>query len=487
MRLIKLKLTNYQLFENLELTFDKINFLIGKNFDVEDQKNIGSNGSGKTSIINAILFVLGIETGINQADLIHLGKKNAEVELELEKDGKSYLIRRSIPSSLYLAVDGQEIELNTATLKEKYIFDHICTKELFKEFRMVDTKKGTNVLDCGSVSLRKMLMSCLEGEFNTIRANLQATKLDRERFNVNKKLYTFTLSERRLDYLTGEEKKLLGILPQTENICQDQAKIINNLSGQISAREQMIYNKKKELVDSLNGGICPVLKKSCAELKKPISEETKKLVDQDINKWTKEIEELKEQKQVEEELQQRYSEDKEIIRKKGKKLETYIIKLTQAFKFAEYKYTAADVMEYSEAIKLFDEFAAYEINNWLQSLEEVINTLLLKVNISVKFSPDKQFLKVTNNGQELKWELLSGGQQTFLSIVFKMAIMLQKEMSGIILADEGYGNLDLVNLKNLLEVMKTIPFQLIGVYHNIETNLPDVKFITVTRRNNISQ
>jgi wobble nucleotide-excising tRNase len=126
-------------------------------------------------------------------------------------------------------------------------------------------------------------------------------------------------------------------------------------------------------------------------------------------------------------------------------------------------------------------FAGEYIKEWLGSLSVIINNLLKPINISVEFTADKDFMRVYDNEQILKYDSLSTGQRTFLNCIFKLAILLEQNKVGIIILDDGLNNLDLINFKNLIEISKTLPFQLIAVYQGINDSISETKFIKITR------
>ena len=159
-----------------------------------------------------------------------------------------------------------------------------------------------------------------------------------------------------------------------------------------------------------------------------------------------------------------------------------LLRLKGAFQFKDYKYTKADIVIYDEAIKVLDTFAGEYIKEWLGSLSIILNNLLNKLNIRVEFSADKDFIKVYDNEQILKYDQLSTGQRCFLGTIFKLAILLQQNKSGIILLDDGLNNLDRINFRNLIEILKTLPFQAICVYQNSD-EIEDTKHFIVTREN----
>jgi DNA repair exonuclease SbcCD ATPase subunit len=161
--------------------------------------------------------------------------------------------------------------------------------------------------------------------------------------------------------------------------------------------------------------------------------------------------------------------------------------MKEALKFSSYKYTRQDVLLYEEAIKTLDSFSAHFIKEWLENLSIIINSLLKGLNLSVEFSVEKDFIKLRNNGQELSYSQISGGQRKFLGVIFKLGILLQEGVnSGVLLFDEGLGEMDFVNLYKLIDVLKGLNFQSIIIYQNCPKEIKDVNYLNVERKDGIS-
>ena len=89
-----LTLQNFQLFKDQTINFGQLNILQGINHDSE---NDSGNGSGKSTILNAITFCLfGSVPGINLEELVSIGETRTEVIIEFENKGKNILISRKI-------------------------------------------------------------------------------------------------------------------------------------------------------------------------------------------------------------------------------------------------------------------------------------------------------------------------------------------------------------------------------------------------------
>jgi len=480
----KIKLHNFQLFKDEEINLDKINLISGIN---KDDFESSSNGSGKSTIAkNAITFCLfGDVPNIKLVDLIHIGAKECSVEIEIQKGTDIIRIIRKIPTDLTIFLNDKEVAGNTLSVKQNFINDQLGDYNSFKKFRMVDLN-GINILDLGIISLRKELMNFTDDLFTNIRKSLLNKKLERENFNQDKRLYKFYLSEKRLKILEdGIPGRALIEMERIE--INNQRGVVNNIKSEIQTKERLIYNRKKELENAQKSGICPILKKECAEITKEISHEQRGKINAEIKIWEIEIDNFKESLINEQDYLNSLesAQQNQIIKKQ--KAEACIMKLQEAFKFKEYKYTAKDVELYNEAVKCIDNFAAHYINEWLLNLGVIINDLLKNMDLYVEFHIDKDFMKIKNGEKELKFEQLSGGQKCFLSAIFKLAILLhQGENEGIILCDEGLSSMDVVNFKKFIEICKNLPFQFNIIFHG-SPELEEINKINIIRENGVSR
>jgi len=486
MKIINLKLRNFQLFEELDLNFEKINLITGTNLD---DLGASGNGSGKTTIINAILFALyGDVSGLTLKELIRIGEKNCSVNLTFLLNNEPYTIKREIPTSLTLYKDTEEIKFNTNTLTQKHI-DNLLNTDInkFKMYHIIDQNKGINLLDLGVLSLRKQLMEFVDTYFSEIRNSLLSKKLERENYNIDKKLYTHYLSEKRKRILQLGLEELRNIRNDLNRSIKETNQGISNTKGEMAGKQKIINYKQSE-TKKAEEGICPILKQSCDKIGKKMSEKDKKKLSDEVELLYKEIEKLKESIKPEQEylnnLEEQYKDiDLTIDRIKGR-----ILRLINAFQFKDYKYTKKDVQLYADTIKVLDQFASYYVQEWLSNLSLIVNDLLQNVNISVEFSTDKNFIKVINNEQELNYAQLSSGQKTFLNTIFKIGILLNEGVNeGMLLIDEGINTLDNINLEKLLDILKELNFQSFIIYQNIDKDIKNVNFIELERKDGESK
>lgn len=480
-----IQLTNFRLFKEANIIPQKINLIEGINLDSGDIPQ-SSNGSAKSTLVkNAITFCLwGDVPNVNLQKLIHFNEKYTQVMIEIKKDNNVYKIIRRVPSFLQIFLNNEELKFNTSTITQNYINEQFGTYDNFKKFHLIDGK-GINLLDLGIISLRKELMNFVDNLFIEIRQSLLNKKLERENFNIDKKLYKFSLSEKRLGILNASLDIIKVEYSNFEKDKSTENGIVNQIKGEIQSRETLIYYKEQDK-KKLNKGICPILNNKCSQ----ITEQLDKMnitKNKEIDVLKQEIEQFKKQLEVESDALNYYEGTLKRLLQKERKARECLLKLNEAFKFKEYKYTSKDVMLYGESIKNLDIFAGYYIQEWLDNLSVIINDLLKKVNLSVIITSDKDFMKIKDGENEIDYNLLSDGQQCFLSSVFKLAILLHKGTDlDIVIADDGLNKMDEVSFKKFVEICKTIPYQSFIIFQDV----PELEGITrfnIIRENGISR
>jgi hypothetical protein len=488
MKISKLILKDFQLFQSAEINPAQINLIRGIN---HDNSKDSSNGSGKSTLLKtAILFALyGEGCGKKLNKLIHFGTKEAEVKLALSHNNKNYIISRKIPSALKIIEDGKELQFNTPTIAQNHLNQLFGDYQFFRKYCLIDDK-GINLLDSledtrSIVSFKKELMQFIDTEFAPIRESLLKKKNDREIYNVDKRLYHFYLSTKRWTILENGLKRLQEEESTILKDKREQESIINNLVGEIKGKEKEIYWKTQEK-KKLNNGYCPILNNKCSSLAEQLDKVNKEKTKEIINLETdiKIIElKLKEEENYLKYYNDLYAEGQNHI----KSIQQCLMKLKEAQKFSEYKYTKSDVQLYADSIKTLDSFSGYFIQEWLTNLTLIINDLLKPVNLSIELTDEKEFIKIKDGKEELTYDLLSSGQICFLSAIFKLGILLQKgESDRIIIADDGMGSMDEINFRNFIEVCRNLPMQFFIIYQDCP-QLEEINYIVVERKDGKSE
>lgn len=657
-----IKLNNFQLFKDQTINLSGINLITGTNYDSNPDEDglYSGNGAGKSTILTAILFGLfGEVTDIKLNELIRDGSKEASVIVELIIQNENYKIIRKIPNSLQLFKGEEELKFNTSSICQTHLQSLLETNfQHFRTYNLIDNNKGINLLDLGNISLRKALMDFCAEQFGEIRKSLLSKKLERETYGIDKRLYKYSLSTKRLaflengivdlknkiefnktefntlqtkcnklngDYL-GNKKNLIalsesfnnnlltvqnnnssiasvehaeiyevdttdieneqstleslyqslnedkeGLQKETQKLesdiqvlwtktnqnTQDSIKLQNEVLGlddieigtrcdkcgsivNISHREQYkkdLQGKMKildeeqlehrknisnfETTQNKKQSDLKELEKTLIDLKKNLDDNNKllktlngeKIENAKMNTLLKTYRQHNEtltkdnegiltriatikDEQIKNEAEiiklatsiEISNEKVEYFNKKHQKTQEYLMKLKEAFKFSDYKYTIKDILLYTESIKTLDSFSAFYITEWLSNLSIIINNLLKGLNLSVEFSVEKDFIKLKNNGKEFSYNQISGGQKKFLGVIFKIGILLQEGInSGVLLFDEGLGEIDVVNLYKLIEILKTLSFQSVIIYQNCPKEIKDVNYLNIIRQNGESK
>jgi len=382
-----------------------------------------------------------------------------------------------------------EKQFNTSTWGQQFL-NNVFEVDLnkFKIYHCIDNHKGIDLLGLGITSLRKALMDFVNEQFISIRQSLLSQKLERETYNVSKKLYTFYLSTKRKCLLDNGLIQLQDNLLNAKKDLDEEIILINNFKSDKSSKEKIIYYKENENKKA-SEGICPVLKQKCDRIGNKISSSDKLLAQREIDTVKEEIKEINNMIRAEEEAYNHFYAIVENIEMKLRKTKECIMKLKEAEKFSAYKYTAKDVQLYTDSIKILDSFSSYYIAEWLSNLGIILNDLLRGLNLSVEFSVDKDFIRIYDNGQLLNYSQISGGQKKFLGVIFKLGILLQQGInSGIILFDEGLSEMDVINLYKLIDILHNLSnFQCIIIYQNCPKDLQDAAYINIERKNGESK
>lgn len=458
----KIQFNNYLIFEgDQNFTFGEINFIKGP------------NGVGKSTLtLYSILFCL---YGYSQKKLLDLPTKSIDtsnltsVTLYLVQNDAPYIITRSVPTNLKIVKNGVEVEKANNQLKQQYINEVFGDLQYFRKFRTIDKDEGINVIDEGNVSLKKTLFSIYEDLFNKVKDNLLETKRDRELFNKDRlhvdthypSLKRLALLENRIKLIDLEINKISHVIANSSTYKSK----LDKRHG-IALGNQFSYERTLKLLEE--NSVCPYCFKSLSkeELEQKIQETNTNLINinKDIEVNIEIIESLDKQNDLDSAYFSSLYEQKE-------KINSLIFKLSNRIKQKEFKYSEKDVLITKKALVELDTFTSYFIIKSIQTLEPIINTILEHIRFEIKFIVnDKNNIDYTLSKDGIKYtkEDLSSGQKLILQIAFKLALLMQRGESGLVIADEGMSSLDSSNLLHIIDLIKGLPFQLLIVLHNVD-------------------
>lgn len=460
MILKRIKLNDYQIYRNFETTFSSMTFIRGK------------NGAGKTTLgLESILFSVWGYSSKNLSDIPTRGKaKTCSVLVEIDHDGHIYIIERRIPTFLKIIKDGNAVEFETTTEGQAYLNKLFGEPMSFKQFRMIDNEVGINLLDPkSSVTFKKIIFSISEDQFNRAKENLSRIKQEREIWNKDSAvIYSHAPSEKRMNTLKSGIQRLQNeyqSLLSNDNQFSREEYSQNNLVGQIQGQIRNIESQKAKMsatscyacgqsIDiSKNREILERQQRNILDLRNQLSEACEIL---------KEIKEMRVQAQA----------PINGINQRIHKLSLLVTKLEGRLKQKNFIYTTQDVEIAKRAIKELDVLSTTFLVNSIKSLEPIINEVLAKIQYSLEFDINdkgKFDIKLINrNGEVFAYKDLSTGQRLMLQIAFKLALLIERGESGLIIADEGLSSLDKENLLHVLKIFENYPFQLICILHHFE-------------------
>lgn len=473
----KVILNNFRNFEGLHsFTFNKLNLLTGK------------IGCGKSTVGRiAVTFALFGETEVNLSNLpTRSGSKSCWVGLNIIDKEQEIYIQREIPTKLTVTVDGIEIYPGSNNVeKEKWIKNRFKDYNHFKKFRMIDLKQGVNILEEGKTSLRKTLVSFHEGILNSMRESISAKKSLFEKFNKDTAVvYKHYPSVNRLSFLKRAKESAQNSYSLAYKKFIEADNDYKKLLGFLSSYNFQLNALKKEkfqLVSQETSKQCPTCKQILpAKTKTELLANNFKKLEEVILK-IKEYESLVDaQKEVLSYIETSKIDYHSLLTR----LNNRIIKLEGRMKQKEYVYSSKDVLIASKAIKELDKLYSYVIMYSVKSLEPIINNIISKIGLKMSFELDSKSdfdILIYKDSEVYSYKDLSSGQRLLVSIAFQVALLLDQADTGVIIADEGFTNLDSETMNTLYDLFKQLPFQIISILHRFENNTNEINVIKLEK------
>lgn len=471
MKIQKIALINFKNFIKDEFYFDDITYLKG------------INGSGKSTIgLESILFSLWGYTPKQTLNALPTRNvaKFCTVKIEILHNNSSFEVIRQFPSELTILKNTVKLKFNTITEAQRYLDETFGTREHFQQFRILDNEIGCNFLAEGQIALKRILFSHLDEYFNNIRNKLAEIKREREIYNKDAIVNTHHPSEVRLEILEINlqefEEKLNSLIKDLNPLEAEYRTCYSRLSQN---KEDLCYwaDRKKVIVNN----------KQCYACNRGLPEEKQKEMITEIDNKIENLETAK-QKGLgvvnnQQSLIKEKNQQKENIHKKLRKIENLITILKGRLKQKNYKWSQADLEIAKQAIKEIDRISSEYLINQIKSLEPIINSFLNRIGFNLELVTANGKIDIELEKEKIKYNYkdLSCGQKLILQIAFKLALLLQKGESGLIVADEGFSSLSEENLYIVLDIFKNLPFQLIFTLHR-DLELENIKIIDLDRR-----
>jgi len=464
----KITITNFNNYKGTHsFEFKKLNLIKGK------------NGTGKSTLaVDAVLFAL---FGYSDRALSSLPTKgvsgSCEVILDLSYKGQEYSIHRKYPTELTVSQNGAVLSLAKGS-KQGYLNDLFKSSDYFKKLRMIDVKKGINILEENKASLKKTLVSFNESMINSIRARLLEKKSERTQFNKDTAvIYKHAPSEARLKILTEAIAELDSDYYEDKALLSLYQGEYNEASSELNKLKYIVSTKEQEIQKMKNLNECPTCKQKVPdEHKSKILEQLSNRIDavmEDIGPLPQKIKDSTFSTGM-------ISETMEQIRKSQQRLNTLKMKLEARLKQREYKWTTKDIVIMKKSIEELDRFYSFYLVESVRTLEPVVNNIIAQIGFQMVFDIDAKGefeIKLTDGADSYTYQDLSDGQKLILAIAFQVALLMDKGEDGLIIADEGLSSLDAENLEYVFSLFTNIPFQLIAVIHRYDNQPKDLNII----------
>ena len=488
MKINNIQIKNLRSFEDIEVIFQKSNLITGWNKDTND-----GNGTGKSSLVLSVLILIGGAklTNINLTKLVRDGEKSATIKGTIEVGDDILDIERVLKKkgsgSLKVKVNGKDLECSTSKVYQEKLFEYIGSAENFKKFRIIDDSSGVNILDFTSGQLRKTLMSLCQDKFEGIRKRLLDKKNLFEKYNKSSVIYKHSPSEKRSRVLESAIKnldttKLNEIMKKIQSFQKEKNQLLTK-KGKLS---QDAYIKNQQMQKFKSMATCPTcLQKVTDEYKKPIFDDLTQKI-QELTKQTNSL--LTDLKMYDEIIGQEEKKRTEVYNRK-QKLNNLKSKLQTRLAQKDYVYSDSDIEIAKKAIEVIDSFSNYYVVEWVKIIEPIVNSYINQLNMEMQFQPDEKGnieVSVTRNEKTYTYDMLSQGEKIFISTVFKIALLMERQESGLIISDESFNSLSSENLNRILEVVSNLPVQLLCISHNPNIEESLAHKIDIIKENDVS-
>ena len=245
---IKISAKNFLSIGNVPVEFEfqsGLNYIFGINKDLSSDDSEISNGSGKSTICDSMVFALFGRTPrkIKIKDTINMqNKSNCEIEFEFMKEEDHYIIRRGLKPD-YVKIEKNGIELSEEATKRnanRYIENEILNGlsfDVFKNLIILNSNTSSSFFEMGKQEKNNFVNQVFSLSFLTyLQSELTADVLTKKNeVNTNEALKEQREKEiERLDKLRHQD---LSDLPQK---IADTEKTITDLRNEINVIIQNI-------------------------------------------------------------------------------------------------------------------------------------------------------------------------------------------------------------------------------------------------------
>jgi len=535
MKINRIEIKNFYSIKDIKLNFDNFNGIViieGKNKDIG-----GSNGSGKSSIVEAIvwgIFGRTIRKSTEEALINVYENKNCSVEITLNNN---IVIRRSKkPTSLKFFV-GEEDKTQESSTKTQELIESILNTNyktflastVFGQHNNVDFIDATpddkrliikNFLNLDEIFNKRDAVKDLKSKYNNDTKTMDALIQDsKESLNkIENNLEKLVIGEQKFfaDHGVTEDSLVKYSLAEILKIEEDitlQKSILENTNFKINSLETNISFKQKKLTSfkenkTVTCKTCGVSSKATAS-KKEILELEDEIKDNNV-----ELSRLENKKEKIQDLIKDLQSTLPIPSNKYKIISDWrdlhskkefllLSKVELVDKIDNLNLEKARVLRNLEIMKFWEK-AFSETGLIKYIIRNILNFFNGKVNYYLSYLSNGKFVikfdeelneKIYTNGKQLSFISLSGGEKRKISLAVMLGLQslltnTKRDSTNLMFLDEVGENLDqdgLDGLYILLSELKKDKTLFIITHNNYLKSLIDnCRVLTVTKQNGLS-
>jgi len=533
MKINKVEIENFLSIEKTELDFEKhegLVHVIGKN---KDTKPHSSNGAGKSSLIEAIVFALFGKTirKTSEKSLVNVFTKG-KCKVVLHVNDNTTITRTKKPPSLIVEVDGKSVTKEGVSQTQAYLEGILnINYNVFLASIVFGQQNDMNFLSCTAEEKRSIIQNFLNvTDLFKHRSKIRSLK---SKFNSEKKIAATLQSEslqktnklkKRLRDCREEKKSSKELLTKEKHdfISKYSLSEIQELEAEKSNRELEMRDLENKLT-TVSAGINRNKKNISLFSTNSVCEHCGKQPDIILNKLGEhkvQLEELylertalrkKLKKSIDTfdevfipissmdyelvDLLKSLDIKIELIKKSIREQQTLSRKYSKQMEEAQKKY---DIMKFWESAFSEQGLVKYIIRNILEYFNDRANhylSTLSNSSFSIEFD-DSLMEEIRSGGGIVHFESLSGGEKKKFSISVMMALndlllLSGKDESNVIFFDEVGDSLDREGVRGLYDLISDISTnkKLFLITHNSYLNSlieDDAERLFVHKENNLT-
>ena len=239
---------------------------------------IGSNGAGKSTVLDALTFVLFNKPfrKINKPQLVNAtNERDCLVEIEFEINTRKYLVRRGIKPNVFdIIVDGKELHREADDRAMQRVLEDNILKVNYKSFtQIVILGSSTFVpfMQLTSANRREVIEDLLDIRIFSLMNNIlkdkirtqkeQVKSLDLKKDNLKDKMkmqqnFIDELENRGKENIEGNKNKITNLMSEVDGYLQENIKLQEDLENTTKQQEEVAGARQKlSKLNTLRGKI----------------------------------------------------------------------------------------------------------------------------------------------------------------------------------------------------------------------------------------